>query len=162
MTDFCPRIIERVDLAITGHIGNEENAGLLSERISVMLHLEDKIKNVDNQALCQVLWAKNPENTVDIFIGYEALIVEDLPSEMKVYRVKSEKMVAFEYTGNSKSLTDFVKAIYDIWLPGSGYSLNNTDFTQIHFVRPTKETNQLLPSEKRIFKWEVWIPINEV
>lgn len=159
MTDFNPRIIEKVDFNIVGQKGNPKNAAILSERISIMLHLEDKIKNVENQALCQVIWAKNPEPTFDIFIGYEVLIVEDLPSEMKVYRVKSEKMAAFEYTGSSKSLPDFIKSMYNDWLPGSGYSLNNTDFTHLQFVRPTKETDPLLPSDKSIFNWEVWVPI---
>jgi len=159
MTDSNPRILERVDLTIIGQRGNEQNADFLSERVSIMLHLEDQIKNVENQALCQVIWAKNKENTFDIFVGYEIIIVESVPIEMEVYQIKSEKMAAFEHTGNSKSLTNFIKSIYDDWLPNSIYSLNNMDFTQIQFVSQTKETNHLLPSKKRIFKWEIWIPI---
>lgn len=131
MVDFIPRIIERVELTIIGQKGNEQNADFLSERVSIMLHLEDKIKNVENQALCQLIWAKKQENTFDIFVGYEVLIIEDVPREMEVHQIKSEKMVAFEHTGNSKSLTDFIKSIYNDWFPGSGYSLNNMDFTQI-------------------------------
>ncbi len=107
-----------------------------------------------------MIWGKHQENTYDIFSGYQVSMVEDLPIELEVYQVKSKKMATFEHTGNTKSLTDFIKSAYDYWLPRSGYSLNNTDFTQIQFVSQTKETDHLLHSEQRIFKWDVWIAIN--
>ncbi len=46
MTNFNPRIIENADLTIVGQMGNEQNAGILSERISIMLHLDDKKKTL--------------------------------------------------------------------------------------------------------------------
>ena len=159
MEDLKPRIIENVDLTIVGQKGNEQNAGILSERVSIMLHLEDKIKNVATNALCQVIWVKDQENTYDIFAGYVVSKAEGLPQELTVYQAKSEKIAVFEHIGDTKSLTDFIMSIYDDWLPSSGYNLNNTDFNQIQYVSQIEETDNLLPSEKRVFNWEIWVPI---
>ena len=159
MGNLKPRIIEKVDLTVVGQRGNEQNAGILSERVSVMLHLEDKIKNVANRALCQIIWAKDRESTYDIFAGYVVAKAEDLPQELTIYQVKSEKIAVFEHIGDTKSLSDYIRSIYDDWLPSSGYNLNNTDFNQIQYVSQIEETDNLLPSEKRVFNWEIWVPI---
>ena len=159
MTDFNPRFIDEVNLTLVGQKGDEQNANTLSERISILLHLEGEIKNVANHALCQVIWVKEQENTYDIFVGYEVSMVEDLPQELMVYKVKSEKMAVFEHLGDTKSIAGFIMNIYEDWLPGSGYLLNNTDFNHMQYVSPVEDTDQLLPSSERIFKWEVRIPV---
>ena len=159
MVDFNPRFIDEVNLTLVGQKGDEQNANTLSERISILLHLEGEIKNVANHSLCQVIWAKDQENTYDIFVGYEVSIVEDLPQELKVYQVTSKKMAVFEHLGDTESIAGFIMNIYEDWLPGSGYLLNNTDFHHMQYVSPVEDTDQLLPSNERIFKWEVRIPV---
>lgn len=159
MADFNPRIIENVDLTIVGQKGNEQDADFLSERLAIMRHMEGNIKNVVNQALCQVIWAKDQENTYDILVGYEVSTVEDLPQEITVYQAKSEKIAVFEHTGNTASLIDFVGSVYGDYLPSAAYRLNHTDFTHIQFLRQNQKTDHLLPSEERIFDWEIWVPI---
>ncbi|MEL6833759.1 MAG: hypothetical protein AAFP77_12245 [Bacteroidota bacterium] len=42
--EFNPKIIKKVDLTIGGQKGNEQAAGTLSEGVSIMLQVEDKIK----------------------------------------------------------------------------------------------------------------------
>lgn len=159
MPNFNPKIIENVDLTLVGQKGKEAEAGFLSEKLAIMMHLENKIKNVLNPALCQVIWAKEEDNTFDILAGYPVSRVENLPEELIVYPVKSEKIAAFVHQGDTPSLSDFIRSIYADWRPNSGYRLNNLDFTQIQFVSQSPETDNLLPSEQRIFDWEVWIPI---
>jgi predicted transcriptional regulator YdeE len=156
-----PKAERALHWTLVGYKGNQDNASLLSEQLSCMMHLEGSIPHVIVPDLCQVIWSgpAHKENEFEIFAGYVVEDAIDFPESLDILQLESKRNAVFNYVGDAISLKEFLSGIYEQWLPASQYEHNNSTFNHIQFVKMIHSTDNVLPTNKQEFSWDIWIPV---
>ncbi|MXN93288.1 GyrI-like domain-containing protein [Flavobacterium sp. Sd200] len=93
----------------------------------------------------------NPVTVFEKWAAVEVNSQKDIPIGMEVLTVPEGLYAVFHYKGNPSNGAEVFKEIFTVWLPQSGYSLDNRS----HFeVLGDKYRNASDDSEE-----EIWIPI---
>ena len=91
-----------------------------------------------------------PTNEFDRWAAVEVSSFDDVPDEMEMYVLTSGLYAVFDYKGLNTDHSVF-RYIFDTWLPGSGYVLDDRP----HFeVLGDRYKNNDPTSEE-----EIWIPV---
>jgi len=96
----------------------------------------------------------NPETEFEKWAAVEAADFDAIPGDMEPFTLKSGLYAVFLYKGDSRSFSETFHYIFNEWLPGSDYSLDD----RAHFeILGEKYRNNDPASEE-----EVWIPIKPI
>lgn len=92
-----------------------------------------------------------PSNEFDRWAAVEVANFDQVPAEMETFILESGLYAVFHYTGLSTGISSFYQRIFTVWLPNSGYLLDD----RAHFeILGDKYKNNDPSSEE-----EIWIPI---
>jgi AraC family transcriptional regulator len=90
-------------------------------------------------------------NEFERWATVEVASFDNVPDVMETFILSSGLYAVFHYTGLSTGISSFYQNIFNVWLPNSGYNLDN----RAHFeVLGEKYKNNDPSSEE-----EIWIPI---
>jgi AraC family transcriptional regulator len=90
-------------------------------------------------------------NEFERWATVEVASFDNVPDVMETFILSSGLYAVFHYTGSSTGISSFYQNIFNVWLPNSGYNLDN----RAHFeVLGEKYKNNDPSSEE-----EIWIPI---
>ena len=90
-------------------------------------------------------------NEFERWATVEVASFDNVPDVMETFILSSGLYAVFHYTGLSTGISSFYQNIFTVWLPNSGYNLDN----RAHFeVLGEKYKNNDPSSEE-----EIWIPI---
>jgi AraC family transcriptional regulator len=90
-------------------------------------------------------------NEFERWATVEVASFDNVPDVMETFILSSGLNAVFHYTGLSTGISSFHQNIFNVWLPNSGYNLDN----RAHFeVLGEKYKNNDPSSEE-----EIWIPI---
>lgn len=93
----------------------------------------------------------NPDKEFEKWAAVEVADFDSIPQEMETFVLAGGLYAVFEYKGSSAEAQQVFKYIFGIWLPDSGYALDDRP----HFeILGEKYKNNDPESEE-----EIWIPI---
>lgn len=93
----------------------------------------------------------NPTNEFDRWATVEVADFVDVPDEMERYVLSSGLYAVFHYIGSSTGISIFYQNIFNVWLPSSGYHLDDRPHFEI--LGEKYKNNDPLSEE------DIWIPI---
>jgi len=144
-------------------IGNRLKMSLTDNKTSQLWsNFVPKIKNIENRLTTDKISMQvydnsyhvnfNPNNEFEKWATVEVKDFNYIPKEMEAFTLNGGEYAVFDYKGSSNDNSIF-QYIFMIWLPDSGYQLDNRP----HFeVLGDKYKNNDPTSEE-----EIWIPIRK-
>jgi AraC family transcriptional regulator len=93
----------------------------------------------------------NPDREFERWATVEVSDFDEVPNQMETIRWPGGLYAVFHYAGSAAGISGFYQEIYGVWLPGSGYVLDERPHAE---VMGEKYSNNDPASEETI-----WIPI---
>jgi AraC family transcriptional regulator len=93
----------------------------------------------------------NPLTFFEKWAAKEVSATEDVPEEMEVLTIPDGLYSVFSYTGSSVNAPEVFQQILGVWLPASGYELDNRP----HFELLGEKYKNGDPQSEE----EIWIPV---
>lgn len=124
---------------------------------SFMQRRKEIVNPVSNDLISMVIYKPDhftdfkPTNKFERWAAVEVEEFENVPGEMERFVLASGLYAIFHYTGSSTSVSNFFQNIFSVWLPESGFVIDDRP----HFeVLGDKYRNNDPLSEE-----DIWIPV---
>lgn len=96
----------------------------------------------------------SPSNRFERWAAVEVSDFNHVPAEMHTYVLPGGLYAVFHFKGTEALISDFYRHIFEVWLPGSGYVLDD----RAHFEILGEKYKRNDPASEE----EIWIPVKRM